>query len=114
MNKAKEELIIIDGYADKNVLDIIKNIKVPIKLLVKKRVNLKNEDIIKYNSEYNNLTVIYDNNYHDRFLIIDKKELYNCGTSINYAGLGGAFCINKIVDEDILKSILEKIPSYIS
>lgn len=109
MNKAKNELIIIDGYADKSVLDIIKNIKVPVKLLVKKRVNLKNEDIEKYKSEYDNLTVIYDKTYHDRFIIVDRKELYHCGTSINYVGSGGAFCINKIIDEDILNSILQKI-----
>ena len=105
---AKEELIIIDGYADKIVLDIIRNIKVPVTLIIKKNRCLKEIDIKKYQEQYHNLKIKYNEDYHDRYFIIDKKIIYHCGTSINHIG-SKTFSINLLTDDDIKNALLEKI-----
>ena len=106
--EAKEELIIIDRYADKQVLDMIKDLKVNVLLITKKNNLLKELDIEKYNKQYKNLKVIYSNNYHDRYFIIDKKEIYHSGTSINHAG-SKTFSINKWQDKDVIDSFINRL-----
>lgn len=105
---AKEELIIIDNYADKYVLDMISKLTIPVILVLSTKSRLSNLDIDKYNQEYNNLTLIYNDTFHDRFLIIDKNTMYNLGTSINNAGTK-TFAINKIEDLRIINSIKDLI-----
>ena len=107
---AKKELIIIDNYADKTVLDMIKELSVKVVLITKDN-KLTELDIEKYNKEYHNLTVIRDNSFHDRYFIIDKKEVYHSGTSINYAGTK-VFSINLLEDtlviDDLIKYVNKK------
>ena len=105
--ESKKELIIIDSYADKNLLDIIKELKVKVIIITKENNKLSKLNIEKYNKQYNNLKVIYDDTYHDRYFILDKEVIYHCGASIN--GIGKrTFSINKIED-DIIKETLLKI-----
>lgn len=52
----------------------------------KKNNLLTKQDIDKYNLEYSNLRVIYSNNFHDRYFILDNSIFYHCGTSINRIG----------------------------
>ncbi|MBQ6547090.1 MAG: ORF6N domain-containing protein [Bacilli bacterium] len=108
---AKKELIIIDNYADKTVLDMIKELSVKVVLITKDNNKLTELDIEKYNKEYHNLTVIRDNSFHDRYFIIDKKEVYHSGTSINYAGTK-VFSINLLEDtlviDDLIKYVNKK------
>ena len=108
LNKSENEIILIDGYADKSVLDIIRGINVPIKLIVKKDSLLKEIDIEKYKKQYNNLTIIYDSSFHDRYFILDRKEVYHCGTSLNYAG-SKTFSINKIEDKKLILCLIEEV-----
>ena len=62
----------------------------------------------KYNKQYHNLKVIYSDKFHDRFIIIDRKELYHSGAS--YKDLGSkCFGINKIEDEEYLEIIIKNI-----
>ena len=65
-------------------------------------------DIQKYNLEYHNLNIIFSNSFHDRFIIIDKKVVFHCGTSLNYAGYK-TFAINKIEEQDIIKSLINRV-----
>ncbi len=108
LKEAKKDIIIIDAYADKVVLDIIKNIKVSVTLIVKTKKLLTSLDISKYNSQYNNLTIKYNDSFHDRYFILDKDKVYHCGTSINRIG-SKTFCINVIEDDLIKKALLNKI-----
>lgn len=107
-NEAKEELIIIDAYADKKILDIIKRMNTKVIIITKKNNLLTNQDIKIYNEQYNNLKVIYDNTFHDRYFIIDNKTVYHCGTSINRIG-HKTFSINLLDDEEVSKSIIKNI-----
>ena len=105
---ANNELIIIDSYADKTTLDIIKNIKCIVILIVKTNSRLSKLDIDKYNKQYHNLNIIYNDNYHDRYFIIDRNIIYHCGTSINYAG-SKTFSINILEDEFVKVSLINNI-----
>ena len=108
LKQAKKNLIIIDRYADKTVLDMIRNLNINIILITKKNRLLKKIDIEKYNRQYNNLKIIYNDNFHDRYFILDKEEVYHCGASINHAG-SRTFSINKweykIVKEGFINNI---------
>ena len=83
LNKAKKEIIIIDNYSDKEILDLISSLKVNVIVISK---NMNDELIKKYQSQYNNLTIKYDNSFHDRFIIIDNKEVYQLGSSLKDLG----------------------------
>ena len=106
--EANEEIIIIDNYADKSILDMITNLNVKVTIVTKKFNLLKDIDIKKYNKQYHNLKVIYSDKFHDRFVIIDKKVLYHSGASFKDLG-NKCFAINKIEDNEYLKNILKKI-----
>ncbi len=108
MKEAKKELIIIDNYADKQVLDMIRNVSVKVILVVRKNSLLKSVDILKYKEQYDNLEIVYDNTYHGRYLIIDKLKVYHLGTSINYIG-SKTFSINTISDIDIINMLVNKV-----
>ncbi len=106
--EAKKEIIIIDNYADKSILDMITNLNVKVIIVTKKFNLLKDIDIKKYNKQYHNLKVIYSDKFHDRFIILDKKVLYHSGAS--YKDLGNkCFAITKIEDKEYLEIILKNI-----
>ncbi len=105
LSKAKEEVIIIDNYAGKELLDIIKDIKQNIKIVSSSIDSTLKK---KYESQYSNVTFINNNTFHDRFIIIDRKELYNSGASFKDLGKK-CFSLNKIEDKEYLKNIIKKI-----
>ena len=107
-NEAKKEIIIIDNYADKSILDMITNLNVKVTVVTRKFNLLKDIDIKKYNKQYHNLKVIYSDKFHDRFIILDKKVLYHSGAS--YKDLGNkCFAITKIKDKEYLETIIKNI-----
>ena len=106
--EAKKEIIIIDNYADKSILDMITNLNVRVTIVTRKFNLLKDIDIKKYNRQYHNLKVIYSDKFHDRFIILDKKVLYHSGAS--YKDLGNkCFAITKMEDKEYLKTIIKNI-----
>lgn len=110
MSQAKKELIIIDSYADLNVLNMLTNIKAKVLLITKSSGLLKKQDIEHYNKQYKNLKVVYNNIFHDRYIIIDKKAIYHCGSSLNYVGTK-TFGINELKELEIIDLLLKKIES---
>ena len=105
LSKVKEEVIIIDNYAGKELLDIIKDISVDIKIVSS---NIDSTLKKKYESQYDNVIFINNNTFHDRFIIIDIKKLYNSGASFKDLGKK-CFSLNKIEDIEYLENILIKI-----
>lgn len=105
---AKKKLIITDAYADNTILDIIKRLKVEVIIITKANNLLTNQDVIKYNKQYHNLKVYYDNSFHDRYFIIDEKEVYHCGTSINRIGYK-IFSITLVGDNEVCDLLIDKV-----
>ena len=102
-NNAKEEIIIIDNYAGKSLLDLLKKIKKNI-IIVSKNI----DEILKkkYESQYGNIKFIDNNAFHDRFIILDKNKLYSCGASFKDLGKK-CFAINEFNDKEYLYRILK-------
>ena len=103
-NPAKE-IIIIDNYASKELLDILKDINVNIVIY---SANVNEILIKKYKSQYNNVQLVFNKKFHDRFIITDKKDLYHCGSSFKDLGKK-CFAINKIESNVILNDLLNEI-----
>ncbi len=106
--EAKSKLVIIDGYADTTTLDIIKRLSVIVTIITKPNNLLTVQDINRYNQQYNNLIVKYDNSFHDRYFILDDSVIYHCGASINRIGYK-TFSITKINDEEVKNALINKI-----
>ena len=104
-NRSNEEIIIIDNYANKELLDILKKINRKIIIVSK---NIDETLIKKYESQYNNVTFIKNDSFHDRFIILDRKRLYSCGSSLKDVGKK-CFAINEFEDNFYIKDILKTI-----
>ena len=81
------EIILIDNYIDETVFTIFSkypNIKIKIYTAnISKQLKL---DFQKYQTQHNNIEIIEFKNSHDRFLILDKKEIYHLGASLKDLG----------------------------
>ena len=110
VEKAGTELILIDNYVDINTLNILSKKKDGVNVLIvtSGNGNLTDKDIAKFNSQYPKLTVKISKDFHDRFLIIDRKEVYHIGASIKDAGKK-SFGITKLEVEELTKSLLAKV-----
>lgn len=106
---AKKELIIIDAYADKTLLDIIKEVpNINVTIITKIPSLLSKTTIEKYNKEYHNLVIKYDNTFHDRYFMLDNSIVYHCGASINRIGYK-TFSITKIGDKEVIAALITQI-----
>ena len=110
--RATKELIIIDAYADNTILDIIKRLKTDVIIITKPNNLLTKQDIKKYNLQYNNLKVYYDNTFHDRYFILDGNEAYHCGASINRIGYK-TFSITLIGDTEMCNTLINRVNKII-
>jgi hypothetical protein len=87
LKTAKNEIILLDNYIDETVLTLFSkygNIKVKIYThTITKQLKL---DFQKYQTQYKNIELKEFKNSHDRFLIIDKNEIYHLGASLKDLG----------------------------
>ena len=102
LNSSKEEIIIIDNYIGKELLDILKEINKKI-IIISKNIDKTLKD--KYESQYDNITFIYNTSFYDRFIILDKNKLYACGASFKDLGKK-CFAITKFNDKEYLNKII--------
>jgi heat shock protein HspQ len=88
VKKAKQSLILIDNYIDESTLTHLSKAdrKVKITLLTKTITRQLELDIKKYNAQYGNLKAVEFASSHDRFLIIDTREIYHIGASLKDLG----------------------------
>lgn len=89
VKKAKKEIILIDNYIDESTITLLakKTDKVKAVLYTKVANKQLNLDIQKANEQYHNTFELNElKTSHDRFLIIDQKELYHLGASLKDLG----------------------------
>ena len=104
----KEEIIIIDNYAGKELLKILKNVNKKIIIISK---NIDDTLVKKYKSEYFNIEFKNIDIFHDRFIIIDRKKLYSCGASFKDLGKK-CFAVNEMNSEELISNLLNKILNW--
>jgi hypothetical protein len=106
IRSAKHSIQLIDNYIDDTVLTLLvkreKNVSATIYTQkIDKKVEL---DVQKHNQQYPHIKLSILDNVHDRFLLIDEKELYHIGASLKDLGKKW-FAFSKMNDftTDILK-----------
>ena len=95
VSRAKRSLILIDNWANTTVLDLFTKKREGVRLTIFTSEHFKEgvpkhlispADIATFNAQYPKLAVRYSETFHDRFLIIDDKELYLIGASLKDLG----------------------------
>jgi hypothetical protein len=88
IRSAKESIVLIDNYIDENTLTHLakKEKGVAVLLLTKTISKQLTLDLQKAKEQYGNFTAKVFTQSHDRFLIIDGKEVYHIGASLKDLG----------------------------
>jgi len=88
IRSANKSIILIDNYIDDSVLTLFskRNKNVQATIFTKEVSKQLLLDLDKYNSQYPLIKVKEFNQSHDRFLIIDNKEVYHFGASLKDLG----------------------------
>ena len=96
VSRAKRSLILIDNWATPETLDLFTKKRKGVKVTIftsehydKKHVphrKISPADVATFNAQYPKLAVRYNETFHDRFLIVDDKELYLIGASLKDLG----------------------------
>ena len=110
VSRAKRSLILIDNWATPEVLDLFAKKREGVKVTVFTSEHYDNKhvphhkispaDIATFNAQYPKLAVRYNETFHDRFLIIDDRELYLIGASLKDLG-GKCFGFTKMDSREI-------------
>ena len=83
IKNAKAEIILIDNYIDENVFILFsKYPNIKTKIYTQSITKQLKIDFEKYQKQYQNIELLEFKNSHDRFLIIDKKEIFHIGASL--------------------------------
>ena len=111
--RAKRSLILIDNWATAETLDLFAKKRKGVKVTIitsehydKKHVphrKISDADVKTFNAQYPKLAVRYNETFHDRFLIIDDKEIYLIGASLKDLGRK-CFAFTKL-DADAIRGI---------
>lgn len=107
---AKINIIIIDNYIDRSVLDRLVVKKNNVKVTIYTNINtsrLLGSDIQTFNRQYGGIDVKYTIKVHDRYIIIDQIKLYHLGHSIKDLGKK-IFSISES-DSILIKELLNNI-----
>ena len=93
---AKKSILLIDNWAMVETLDMLAKKRYSVSVTVvtsahpdkqgNPRPKITSVDIAKFNAQYPTLTVKFSEKFHDRFLILDDKELYLIGASLKDLG----------------------------
>lgn len=108
VKKAKSSLILIDNYVDESVLSLFAKKKkgVTVDIYTRNISRALKEDVIKFTRQYGGLTLHKFDVSHDRFLLIDKTDVYHIGASLKDLGKKW-FAFSKLEKDSL--AIFEKL-----
>ena len=108
---AKENIVLVDPYADEKSLVYLsyKNEGVKVTIYKGQFSKLKTEEVEAFSKQYGEIVVKDYFKSHNRFLILDSGGVYDLGTSLNKIG-NKIFTINKIEIAEIKDVLIKKFP----
>ena len=111
IRSAKKEIILIYNYIDETVLTHLSKRAENVEAIIytksiSKAIQL---DLERHNSQYSPIQIKELRDSHDRFLIIDRKELYHIGASLKDLGKKW-FAFSKL--DGFLNEVLKKLLQY--
>jgi len=88
IRSAKQKIVLIDNYIDENTFTHLakKSKGVNVEILTKAHSKQLTLDLQKANEQYGDFILRTFTQSHDRFLIIDQKEVYHLGASLKDLG----------------------------
>lgn len=112
VRRATKSIVLVDNYCDDITLDILANkrggVDVTIATSAKSaKKAITPTTVAKFNKENPTLAIRETGVFHDRFLIIDDKELYLFGASLK--DLGRQYCAVTKMDAGFILSIKKRI-----
>ncbi|MBN2519802.1 MAG: hypothetical protein JXB17_04795 [Bacteroidales bacterium] len=107
MQSSKTSIMIVDPYADEELLDLYVaklNPNIELRLLIKQPLSAFKKVLEKFSKQYGpNFKCSYSVEIHDRVIIIDQIESYVFGQSIKDAANKKSTYRTKIYSKDIMK-----------
>ena len=109
IERARNQIIVIDPYFNRDGLGFLKHAAKNTDIIIccSDKAKLQDMDIREFEKQYFKLKVVIDNTIHDRFMVIDKEEVYLIGTSLNYIG-NKTFAVHKFENMNVIKPLIEK------
>ena len=109
VRKAAKSIVLVDSYCDDVTLDILANKRggADVTIATVAKTPITQTAIEKFNKQNPTLTVKTTGVFHDRFMILDGKELYHFGASLK--DLGRHYCAVSKMDAMFIPSIMERI-----
>ena len=109
IQKAKKEIILIDGYVDLSVLEQLSKKKSGVQVMIytDSKTKISALDVQKFNLQYPQLILKHTSKMHDRFLIIDNKTVYHIGASLKDLGKK-CFAFELMEDSTVLIPLILK------
>lgn len=87
IKKAKTSIELVDNYIDETTLLLLSKRHQQVKCKIHTRIrSILKSDLLKNNQQYAAIDIVENNRCHDRFLILDQKELYHFGASLKDLG----------------------------
>ena len=88
IRSAKHSIVLVDNYIDDSVLTLFskRNANVTMTIFTREISKQLSLDLVKYNSQYQQIELKKFTQSHDRFLIVDNKEVYHFGASLKDLG----------------------------
>ena len=109
VRRATTSIVLVDGYCNDVTLDILSNKRggAEVTIATAAKTPITATAVAKFNKQNPTLTVKATGVFHDRFLILDGKELYHFGASLK--DLGRHYCAVSRMDAMFIPSILQRI-----
>lgn len=110
VESAAESLMLVDGYVDVVTLNVLakKRRDVAASIVTLPSAQLTAFDVQVFESQCGPLSIVRTTDFHDRFLVIDRKAVYHIGASLKDAGKK-TFAITQIDDDEIVRNLLNRI-----
>ncbi len=96
VKSAKKSLLLVDNWATVETLDMLAAKRAGVSVLVvtsehrdrkgTPRPKILPADVAKFNAQYPTLSLRFRENFHDRFLVVDDRDLYLIGASLKDLG----------------------------
>ena len=112
---AKKNIVIVDNYLDASVLEILSNKKegVETTLVTSNPGRVSQVHLDKFARQYGEVSIVACKDFHDRFIILDNKEVYAVGASLKDLG-SKCFEISKNEDTERFLAYLKEIVGPVS
>ena len=111
VSEAKTRIYLIDGYVDGTVLKMLtaKQPGVEVSVLAKPKAATPafQQAAQAFQAQYGGLTIKLSDAFHDRFLLVDEKDHYHLGASLNYLAQR-AFMFSLIEESEVVAAITSK------